>query len=205
MTIQDAKKWIAVINDNVLENKAYLGELDSLMGDGDLGLTITKGFAAAKEYADQSEETDIGKFFIRVGMAFLKAVPSTMGTLIASAFIAAGKAVVSSTELTEKNFCTFTKGFCNGVMDRGHCKPGDRTIVDVLYAASEAAEKAAIEAKSIQEIISAVNQASQEALEKTKTMFPTTGKALYHSDKAIGKPDQGAVVGMIIYKSLSQV
>lgn len=37
MTIQDAKKWIAVINDNVLENKAYLGELDSLMGDGDLG------------------------------------------------------------------------------------------------------------------------------------------------------------------------
>ena len=178
MTIQDAKKWIAVINDNVLENKAYLGELDSLMGDGDLGLTMTKGFAAAKEYADQSEETDIGKFFIRVGMAFLKAVPSTMGTLIASAFIAAGKAVVSSTELTEKNFCTFTKGFC---------------------------EKAAIEAKSIQEIISAVNQASQEALEKTKTMFPTTGKALYHSDKAIGKPDQGAVVGMIIYKSLSQV
>lgn len=63
MTIQDAKKWIAVINDNVLENKAYLGELDSLMGDGDLGLTMTKGFAAAKEYADQSEETDIGKFF----------------------------------------------------------------------------------------------------------------------------------------------
>lgn len=113
--------------------------------------------------------------------------------------------MVSSTELTEKNFCTFTKGFCDGVMDRGHCKPGDRTIVDVLYAASEAAEKAAIEAKSIQEIISAVNQASQEALEKTKTMFPTTGKALYHSDKAIGKPDQGAVVGMIIYKSLSQV
>ena len=56
MTIQDAKKWIAVINDNVLENKAYLGELDSLMGDGDLGLTMTKGFAAAKEYADQSEE-----------------------------------------------------------------------------------------------------------------------------------------------------
>ena len=55
MTIQDAKKWIAVINDNVLENKAYLGELDSLMGDGDLGLTMTKGFAAAKEYADQSE------------------------------------------------------------------------------------------------------------------------------------------------------
>jgi len=167
-----------------LENKAYLGELDSLMGDGDLGLTMTKGFAAAKEYADQSEETDIGKFFIRVGMAFLKAVPSTMGTLIASAFIAAGKAGGSSTELTEKNFCTFTKGFCDGVMDRGHCKPGDRTIVDVLYAASEAAEKAAIEAK---------------------TMFPTTGKALYHSDKAIGKPDQGAVVGMIIYKSLSQV
>ena len=38
MTIQDAKKWIAVINDNVLENKAYLGELDSLMGDGWNGL-----------------------------------------------------------------------------------------------------------------------------------------------------------------------
>ncbi len=175
------------------------------MGDGDLGLTMTKGFAAAKEYADQSEETDIGKFFIRVGMAFFKSCPIYNGHLNRVSVYSGREGGGIINGIDRKNFCTFTKGFCDGVMDRGHCKPGDRTIVDVLYAASEGGKKAAIEAKSIQEIISAVNQASQEALEKTKTMFPTTGKALYHSDKAIGKPDQGAVVGMIIYKSLSQV
>ena len=79
MTIQDAKKWIAVINDNVLENKAYLGELDSLMGDGDQP-DNDKGICGGQEYADQSEENRYRKIFIRVGMPF-KSCPVYNGHL----------------------------------------------------------------------------------------------------------------------------
>ena len=71
-------------------NKSVLTELDSVVGDGDLGLTMSDGFAAAARYAQQSEERDLGRFFYMAGKAMASAVPSTMGTMMASGLMQAG-------------------------------------------------------------------------------------------------------------------
>ena len=72
-------------------NKTVLTELDSVVGDGDLGLTMSDGFAAASDSAQHSNEPDLGRFFYLAGKAMASAVPSTMGTLMASGLMQAGK------------------------------------------------------------------------------------------------------------------
>ena len=204
-TIEMARQLIKRTHQNIESNKKYLEELDSLMGDGDLGLTMTKGFAAAQQYAEQSEDTDIGKFFMKIGTTFSKAVPSTMGTLMASAFLSAGKAVSAAEKLSEEQLGVFFVAFAEGVQKRGKCKLGDRTIFDVLYPTGIAISEAAQQKKDFESISEIAYKTAQEELENTKQMSPTTGKALYHADKSKGVPDQGAVVGMIVFQSFYEL
>ena len=109
------------------QNKQYLIDMDSAFGDGDLGLTMTAGFAAAFEFVSGSGETDMGKLAAQMGMAISKKVPSTMGTLVASGFIAAGKALKGKTALEADDLALFFKSFVEGVKSRGKADVGDRS------------------------------------------------------------------------------
>lgn len=73
------------------DNKDFLVELDGRMGDGDLGLTMSKAFTAAADELSDTEESDIGKIFMKAGMIMAKAAPSTMGTLMATGFMRGGE------------------------------------------------------------------------------------------------------------------
>lgn len=184
------------------ENKDYLIELDAALGDGDLGLTMSTGFAHAKDFVLESEDTDLGKLFMKIGMVFAKTVPSTMGTLVASAFMKAAKEVVGSTELDASSFPRFCKGFVEGIIERGKAKPGDRTIIDSINPAYEAVLQASQSGAPVQELCRLAYDAALSGVEATKNMMPVFGRATYFGEKALGRPDQGAIVGMLIYKAL---
>ncbi len=201
-TRQNAIDFISCANDQIQESKQRLENLDSLLGDGDLGLTMTKGFLAAYEFISSSDEADIGKLVMKTGMAFSKAVPSTMGTLMASALMKAGKSAVGNSELNSEQFCEFIKAICTGVMERGHCEPNSCTIVDALYPAAQSVENSAGE--DIKTIAIKAYEAANLGMESTKDMEPTTGKALYHKADAVGVEDPGSVVGMLLFKGLSE-
>ena len=62
------------------ENRDRLIELDSVVGDSDLGLTMSDGFRAAANAVKGGAETDVGKVAYQAGRAMASAVPSTMGT-----------------------------------------------------------------------------------------------------------------------------
>lgn len=78
------KRLLACIAEVMQENRENLIQLDSIVGDGDLGLTMSDGFKAASESIQNTDETDIGKLLYMAGKAMSVAVPSTMGTLMAS-------------------------------------------------------------------------------------------------------------------------
>ena len=199
-----AKRLMAAADRLIQEKKDYLTELDSTVGDGDLGLTMSEGFAKAAEYAAGSPETDVGRFFVRVGMTFAQAVPSSMGTLMASAFMKAGKAVTGKEALQAAELADFCAGLADGIMERGKCQPGGRTIVDAVYPAAAAAKGAAQAQEDLGVIARKAYQAALDGVEATREMEPTIGKALYHKDKAKGLPDQGAVVGSLFYQCLCE-
>jgi dihydroxyacetone kinase-like protein len=137
-------------------------------------------------------------------MTIAQAAPSTMGTLIGSGFMKAGKAVNGKTELEVTDFAEAIMQFVEGIILRGKAEPGDKTIIDSLYPAAQALTFAVNENKTLSEALQLGYKASLEGLEATKNMVPRHGKQVVYRDKSIGLQDPGATVGMLIMQTFAK-
>ncbi|MCR4704479.1 MAG: dihydroxyacetone kinase subunit L [Lachnospiraceae bacterium] len=185
------------------EKKEELCEMDANMGDGDLGLTMDKGYGALPELIRQNTEPgDIGKTLFKGASKMAGVVPSTMGTLMSSGIMEAGKALKGKAELGSAELGEFLTAFAAGIQKRGKCELGDRTILDAVDAAAKAGDAEAKAGKSLKEIMEAAVKGAEEGVEATKNMVPKYGKAAVFSAKAIGIADQGAVAGKYLMEGL---
>ena len=198
-------EFITAASAIMTENKNRLTEMDAALGDGDLGLTMSTGFQRAMEEARNCAETDIGKLFFLIGSTIAKAVPSTMGTLVGSGFLKAAKALKGQEELDLSGLATFAEAFATGIMERGKANPGDRTIVDALKPAADSLRQSADEGLDIKAAISQAFVAAEKGVEATREMKAAFGRGVFFGDKVLGIPDQGAVVGALIYKAWVEV
>lgn len=181
----------------------YLIELDAAMGDGDLGLTMARAFATADDFVQGSNEEDLGKLLMQVGMAIAKAAPSTMGTLVATGFMRGGKAVSGKTGLGATDLAAFFRAFADGIRERGKTEVGNKTILDVMEPAAMAAEKAA--SKPGAEPVAVVDlayTAARQGWEDAKEMQAQHGRQAYYREKSIGKADPGATAGLLIIEAM---
>ena len=133
---KDLPKLFAGVRDIFLEKKDELCELDANMGDGDLGLTMSKGFGEMPQLLQEHfVEDNIGKTLFLAGSKMAGVVPSTMGTLMASGIMEGGKRCNQKKWMGKEEMLDFLHGFYEGVKKRGKCEPGDRTLLDTMYAA----------------------------------------------------------------------
>lgn len=198
-----AKRVLHTIREAMDSNRDHLIEIDSAIGDGDLGLTMTKAFAAADDGLADSDETDVGKLFSQAGMAMAKAAPSTMGTLMATGFMRGGKAVRGKTVLLPEDIAAFFRAFTDGIMERGKTKPGEKTIVDVLDPVADAL--AAADATELAALAAVATAAGQRGLEAARDMMAQHGKAAIYREQTIGKPDPGATAGLLVVQGFAAV
>ena len=184
---------------NIMSEKCEeLCNMDAYMGDGDLGLTMKKGFGSLEDIFKEIEEENIGKYLMKAGLKMASKVPSTMGTLMSSGIMSGGKALVGKVEIGPKEYAEYLVAFANGIEKRGKCKVGDRTILDAISIAANNAKEAANSGKSLEETAKAALIGAREGLERTKYMEPKYGKALVHIAKAKGVVDQGAYAGELM-------
>mgnify|MGYP004733004201 FL=1 len=179
------------------EKRDELCDMDAKMGDGDLGLTMHKGYTALPNLIrENAEPGDIGKTLMKAGMKMSSVVPSTMGTLMSSGVMEGGKALKGKSEIGPADLVTYLTAFAAGIQKRGKCELGDRTILDAVDAGAKKAA-AAVEAgaSDLETVINAAVEGATEGVEATKNMTPKFGKAAVFAAKAIGTPDQGAVAG----------
>ncbi len=200
------KKAVAAIFDHIAaimaENKERLCSLDAELGDGDLGLTMSKAFAAAAQEANASQETDLGRMLMKMGMKMNSAAPSTMGTLMSSGVMAAGKALAGKEALSRDDMADFFTAFADGVAARGKAASGERTVLDSLFPAADAAGACRDQGGSVREIVLRAHEGAKAGLEATKNMEPKYGKAAVFADKALGRIDQGALVGVLFMEGI---
>jgi len=180
------------------DRKDFLVELDGRMGDGDLGLTMSKAFTAACDELIDTAESDIGKIFMKAGMQMAKAAPSTMGTLMGTGFMRAGKAVAGKGELTTGDLADFFQAFVTGIMERGKARPGEKTIIDSLKPAADTL--AQLSAQDPAQALSAALLAAEKGLESTKNMIAQHGRIAYYKEQSKGQEDPGATAGVILIK-----
>lgn len=184
------------------ENQELLTRLDGTIGDGDLGLTMTKAFQAAAEEAKKIPDAEPGRLFMKVGMAIARAAPSTMGTLVATGFMRGGKAVAEKRSLAAGDLAVFFQHFTAGIQERGKARPGEKTLLDVLQPASEAL--AAHRDRPLPEALAAAEKAAAAGLEKTKSMVSQHGKAAVFREKTLGIQDPGGTAGYLIVKGFQE-
>jgi len=202
-SIDEFRDVMRIINDKMQEDKDYLVDLDSVMGDGDLGLSMSKGFAVASRTMDDYTEKDIGKALFQAGIAMNNAASSTMGTLMATALMKAGKLVKGREEVDFADIVEMGFAVVEGIKERGKASLGDKTILDALVPAVEELKKGFKSDSSILSSFEAAYQAAKDGLEATKDMIAQHGRGRYYGEKSRGKQDPGATVAVLIIEVMS--
>lgn len=183
------------------ENREYLIGLDSVVGDGDLGLTMGDGFVAAYEAVKDAEITDVGKLLYAAGKAMSIAVPSTMGTLMASGFMQAGKALKGKEELSTSDIVEIFRAYEDGVKHRGKANVGEKTFLDGLDPAVKAMEASLAEGDDLTVMASKARQAAQEGFQSTTSMIAVHGRAATRGEASRSLEDPGAAVAVLLMKA----
>ena len=195
LQLDDFKAIFSSLNEMAQENRDSLIELDSVMGDGDLGLTMAALFKAADEFAKEYTDEDVGAFLMKSGMLMAKAAPSTMGTLMATGFMRGGKALKGKTTVELADMVAFWRSFTDGIAERGKSKVGEKTILDSLDPATTKLEEST---GSLKEAFESAKEAALQGVEATKDMVAQHGRAAYYQEKSRTAQDPGATVGALV-------
>ena len=202
---KEVPEWFKGASNIFAEKKDELCEMDANMGDGDLGLTMSKGFGALPDLiAENMDENNIGMTLVKAGMKMAAVVPSTMGTLMSSGVMEGGKKLKDKKSIGKQELVDFLEGYAEGIKKRGKCETGERTLLDAIYPAYASAKEALSAEKSLKEIMEAAIDGAKTGVEATKEMQPKYGKAVVFAAKAKGIPDQGAMAGQYLLEGLGR-
>lgn len=193
---------LMAIADKIDENKAYLTELDAKIGDGDHGLNMSKGFLAVKEALNSVESNNIGNILKKTGMALVSHVGGASGPLYGTAFMKSAVIVNGKESIDIDDFINILKASIDGIVLRGRAQKGDKTMLDAIIPAYDAANTAKDEGKDYKGILEAASKAAEEGSEYTEKISARKGRASYLGDRSIGHKDPGSVSSAIMLKTI---
>ena len=183
----------------------FLIALDGKVGDSDLGITMSKSFAAAYDtVAAEGAAAGLTKLLRSAGAIMAKTAPSTMGTLTATGFLRGAKALEGKDAIGTAEMAAFWRAYATGIAERGKAKLGDKTILDVLDPVAGSLEASSASGTALVPAMKAAAVAADAALEATKTMVAQHGKAAAFQEKTIGLQDAGATVGVLLVTTMSE-
>lgn len=186
MTPEKAIEWMRLFNDKIQENKAYLSDLDTPIGDGDHGGNMARGMASVMENLDGKDFASADEVFKVVSMQLISKVGGASGPLYGSAFMGLTKASKAGEDLT--------KGLQDGlemIQKRGKAEVGEKTMVDVWTPVLGAIS----EGQLTEELV-------DKAVEATKDLKATKGRASYVGERSVGYIDPGSYSSGLLFKAL---
>jgi dihydroxyacetone kinase-like protein len=185
-------EWIHNYAQVIAENKAYLTELDSAIGDADHGANMDRGFRAALEKLPGVEDQDIEKILMTVAMALLSKVGGAGGPLYSTLFMQMGKSLNAKTEFELEDWAMALDAATQGVVRLGKASPGDKTMVDALTPAVQALKDASQQGLSLEEGLIKSAKAAEEGMIATIPLVARKGRASYLGERSAGHQDPGA-------------
>jgi dihydroxyacetone kinase-like protein len=203
LSAAQVKGIFRAIGEAIERQKEWLSELDAAAGDGDLGVTLSKGFSAVTQELTAHEEQDVGRLLLLAAQALNRAAPSSLGTLLATGLLRAAKQALGKHEITALDAAALLEAARQGIEERGQAQPGDKTILDAWVPAEKAWREWAASRGSLVECAQAARAASREGAERTREMAPKLGRASWLKEKSIGHPDPGASAFVVILEAIA--
>lgn len=177
-----------------------LTDLDSKAGDGDLGLSMTRG-AEAIRALDATAWPDPPTALGRIGDALRRAIGGSSGPFYATALTRAARHLPERPTATD--WTKALRAAAEAVAELGGAKPGDRTMLDALMPAADAFEASLVKGEPAASALRAAADAAKAGAAATAAMRPRLGRASYLGDRVIGTPDGGATAVAIWLGALS--
>lgn len=185
---------IRAVAQELPDHRDELNRLDGVAGDGDLGLTVTTACRALLELAPGLEALPEAEAIRKAGMELARRAPSTGGTLIAFALMAAAKAGVDPDAPGLARAAAYLEAAARSLAERGQVVPGDRTMLDALQPAADAVRAAADGGPGVDgaHVAQEAAAAADRGASATATMAAKVGRAGWLAERAAGHEDAGA-------------
>ncbi len=175
----------------IREKRDYLSEIDGLIGDGDHGINMNKGFQLCKEKM-QRKELSMSEAFQMLSDTLMTEIGGSMGPLYGVFFEAFAQESEREEEIDASVFERMLKGAKKEVEEIGGAKKGDKTLLDTLIPAVEAYSKALSKGKDLFLALEELKGAAYDGWNSTKEMVAKIGRASRLGERSRGVLDAGA-------------
>jgi phosphoenolpyruvate---glycerone phosphotransferase subunit DhaL len=194
--------WLNTTAAVLAQNKEYLTQLDSAIGDADHGINMDRGFRKVMEKLPGVADKDIGNILKTTGMTLISSVGGASGPLYGTFYMRAGMAVAAKEELNGEDLVKMLQAGVDGVVQRGRPKLEDKTMFDAWAPAMEALKAALANGSDIVVALQAAVAAAEQGMRNTIPMLAKKGRASYLGERSIGHQDPGATSSYLVLKAL---
>jgi phosphoenolpyruvate---glycerone phosphotransferase subunit DhaL len=184
----------------VAKNEDELRDLDSAIGDGDLGITVSRGaLAARKTIAALPDEATPSEILRAAANAIASANPSSFAALVATGLLAASRSVTGSATFSADDVASMAHEAIVAITKRGKAELGDKTVLDALVPSI-----AALEASTSDGALEAMIAAARKGIDDTAGGTSRKGRAAWLGERTIGHPDPGATAYLRFLQAVKQ-
>ncbi|ACK41170.1 dihydroxyacetone kinase subunit L [Listeria monocytogenes] len=187
-----ALRWLNDFGERVQENKQLLSDLDQAIGDGDHGINMARGLGELKKAFTEKEPADLKDVFKTAGMTMVSKVGGASGPLYGTAFLNMSKAVDADT-IDAVGLTKVIEAGLEGIEKRGKSHAGEKTMIDVWEPVVHALHQEDL-----------TDDVVDAALQKTKDLKATKGRASYLGERSIGHLDPGAYSSALLFHAMLQ-
>ena len=202
VTKEQIVRWLEATAAVLAENKSYLTDLDSAIGDADHGTNMDRGFKKVMEKLPTVADKDIGNILKTVGMTLISTVGGASGPLYGTFYMRGGMAADAKEELDADDLINVLQGAVEGIVQRGRAQPGDKTMVDALLPALAALKEAVAGGQELPAAVAAAVAAAEQGMKDTIPLQARKGRASYLGERSIGHQDPGATSSHLILNAL---
>lgn len=198
-------QWLRRFSDVVTENKTYLTDLDSAIGDADHGTNMARGMESVLTLVDAKSADAIGPLFKQVGMTLVSSVGGASGPLYGTFFMKFGTAAGATDVLDAAQLAATFRAGLTGIVARGKAELGDKTMVDAMLPAVEAMEESVENGDSLSDALTAAARAAAAGRDATIPLVARKGRASYLGERSVGHQDPGATSTTYLFETLASV
>src|SRR4051812_47561911 len=196
-----AELVVRTIAQTAVDNETYFCELDAVVGDGDFGYSLARGFEIVISDWDELGYTDPGSLLKKTAIVLTKRIGGTSGPIWGTAFLRAGGSL-SNPDPTGEDVIAAFRAAIEGIKQRGNTDLGDKTLLDALVPAVDELEKALGEGAP--DALPRAAATAREAAEATKGMLAQRGRASYTGERSRDSVDAGAIGIAVMLEAVSR-
>jgi phosphoenolpyruvate---glycerone phosphotransferase subunit DhaL len=203
VTLGDVESAVYTIATVAVENEKYFGDLDAVVGDGDFGYSMARGFEIVLSDWDTFDRTDIGTFLKKIAIVITSRIGGTSGPIWGTGFLRAGSTAGPAIELEPEQVVAMLRAAIAGIMARGQSDVGDKTLLDAIVPATDTIERSIEAGLDPASTLRAAAATARERAEATRPMLAKRGRASYTGERSIGTLDAGAVAVAVMFEALA--